>query len=58
MVKACSTNGRRGMHIGYWWKNHKERDHYKPTPRWVDYIKMNLKGVRMRWDGLDRSGSG
>jgi hypothetical protein len=19
--------GRRGMHIGYWWKNQKERDH-------------------------------
>jgi hypothetical protein len=27
MDKAHSTNGGRGMHIGYWWEGHKERDH-------------------------------
>jgi hypothetical protein len=21
--------GRRGMHVRYWWENHKERDHYE-----------------------------
>jgi hypothetical protein len=28
--RACSTNeGRRGMHIGFWLKGQKERDHYE-----------------------------
>jgi hypothetical protein len=28
MGRTCSTNGRRrGMHIGYWWDNQKEREH-------------------------------
>jgi hypothetical protein len=27
MGRACSTNGRVGMHIGYWWECQKERDY-------------------------------
>jgi hypothetical protein len=27
MGRACNTNGRRGMHMGYWWERQKERDH-------------------------------
>jgi hypothetical protein len=30
MGKACSTNeGRRGMHIRYWWESQMERDHWE-----------------------------
>jgi hypothetical protein len=27
MGRACSTKGRREMHIGYWWESQKERDY-------------------------------
>jgi hypothetical protein len=27
MGRTCSTNGGRGMHIGYWWESQKEIDH-------------------------------
>jgi hypothetical protein len=26
MGGACSTNGGRGMHIGFWWESRKEKD--------------------------------
>jgi hypothetical protein len=29
MDRAFSTNGRRGMHVGYWWERQKERDYYE-----------------------------
>jgi hypothetical protein len=29
MVGACSTIGRRGTHIVYWWESQKERDHWE-----------------------------
>jgi hypothetical protein len=27
MGRACSTNGGRELHVGYWWENQKEKDH-------------------------------
>jgi hypothetical protein len=30
----------------------------RPRCRWMDDIKIDLKGDRMGWYGLDRSGSG
>jgi hypothetical protein len=41
MCRACSTKGEKGMHIGYWWENQKERG--RPRRRWVDNIKMDLR---------------
>jgi hypothetical protein len=35
------------MHIGYWWVNHKERDHCKDQ----DSIKMDITVIG--WDGMD-----
>jgi hypothetical protein len=27
MGRVCSTHGKRGMDIGYWWRNQKDRRH-------------------------------
>jgi hypothetical protein len=41
------------MHIGYWWKTRKERDHWDETRRrCVDNIKMDLREIG--WNGVDR----
>jgi hypothetical protein len=49
MGKAYSTNGGRGMHIGYWWESQKERDHYEDqdVDRWTI-----LKWILERQDGM------
>jgi hypothetical protein len=41
---------RRGMHIGYWWENHK-RPLGRPRCKWVNNIKMDLREIG--WDGVD-----
>jgi hypothetical protein len=43
--RACSTNERRGIHIGYWWENQKERDHWEDQGVGVWTI---LKWIRER----------
>jgi hypothetical protein len=46
--------GRRGIHIGYWWENQKEKDHVG-RPRlggWI-ILKLNLeRSDGMVWVGL------
>jgi hypothetical protein len=27
MDRACSTHGKRGLHIGYWWERQKKSEH-------------------------------
>jgi hypothetical protein len=41
------------MHVGYWWENQKERDHWEDQDvrSWVDNIKMDLREIG--WDGMD-----
>jgi hypothetical protein len=29
MGRACDTNGKKGMHIAYWWESQKERGHWE-----------------------------
>jgi hypothetical protein len=39
------------MHIGYWWKNQKERLLGRPRCRWVDNIELDLR--ERGWGGKD-----
>jgi hypothetical protein len=39
------------MHIGFWWDNQKERDHYEDRRRWLDNIKIDLRGIG--WGDVD-----
>jgi hypothetical protein len=41
--------GRRGMHIGYWWEIHKEREHWEDQD--VGWWTI-LKWISERWDGM------
>jgi hypothetical protein len=50
LVGACSTNGRRGMHVGYWWESQKERDHLEDQ----DVVGWTiLKWILDGWNGVD-----
>jgi hypothetical protein len=48
--------GRRGMHIGYWWKSQKERDHWEDLDI-GERIKLRWILDRIGWYGLDSFGS-
>jgi hypothetical protein len=37
--------GETGMRIGYWWKAEGKRPLRRPRPRWVDNIKIDLRGI-------------
>jgi hypothetical protein len=43
--------GRRGMHIGYWWKASWKEPLGTPRRKWVDDVKMYLREIG--WDGMD-----
>jgi hypothetical protein len=49
MVESCSTNGKRGTRIGYWWESQRERDHYgdQDVGGWII-----LGWILDRWDGV------
>jgi hypothetical protein len=49
--------GRRGMHIGYWWKAKRKGPLGRPRRRFVDNIKMNIGERGYHPYGLDLSGS-
>jgi hypothetical protein len=52
MGEACSTMGRRRMHVEYWWESQKERDHYKDLYiSGIIILKWNLD--RMKCYRLD-----
>jgi hypothetical protein len=52
MGGACSTNGRRELHIGYWWESQKERDHSEDQDvGWWTILKWILED-RDQWRAL------
>jgi hypothetical protein len=59
MGRACSTNGEtRNAYKILMGKPEGKRPLGRQRHRWVDSFKMDLKRGKMRWYGLDRSGSG
>jgi hypothetical protein len=50
--------GKRGLHVGFWWKNQKERDHWEELDVSRKIILRRILENRMGWNGLDSSGSG
>jgi hypothetical protein len=51
---------KRGVHIGYWWESQKKKDLGRPRRRWVDNIKMHLRGIGcsgMDWIDLAQDGA-
>jgi hypothetical protein len=52
-ARHVARMGRRGMPIGCWWENLKERDHWEDQDvgGWA-ILKWILQRDRMGWDGL------
>jgi hypothetical protein len=54
MGRACSTNGKKGIHIGYLWESQKVKDHWEDLDvgGWtiLKWILERLNG--MVWIGL------
>jgi hypothetical protein len=55
MIKSrrmrCKHMGRRGMHVGFWWENHKGRPLWRASRRWEDNIEMHH--IQVGWGGAD-----